>query len=45
MSLAVFSKTLRIQQLNDVLRTQLLGGLIVLTTGFQTLSGEQQQPY
>lgn len=27
---------------NDALRTQFLGGQIVLTTGFQTLPGEQQ---
>lgn len=42
MSLAVFSNTLRIQQLNDLLRTRFVGGQILLTTGFQTLPGEQQ---
>lgn len=41
-ALALFPKTLRIQQLNDALRTRFVGGQIVLTTGFQTLPGEQQ---
>jgi hypothetical protein len=40
--LAVFPKTLRIQQLNDALRTQFVGGHVLLTAGFQTLHDEQQ---
>jgi len=41
-ALAHFPKTLRIQQLNDALRTQFVGGQVLLTVGFQTLPGEQQ---
>ena len=39
---AVFPKTVRIQHLNDALRTQFVGGQVLLTTGFQTLPGELQ---
>lgn len=41
-ALAHFPKTLRIQQLNDALRTQFVGGQVLLTAGFQSLPDEQQ---